>query len=54
MRLIRDTMRPDETYAVGMLRDYNDSICNTSDNHNASEYYEPSYVIARAYREGGF
>lgn len=54
MRLIRDTMRPDETYAGGMLRVYNDPVCNTIDNYNASAYYEPSYVIARAYREGGF
>lgn len=54
MRLIRDTMRPDETYVEDILRVYNDSICNTIDNYNASAYYEPSYVISRAYREGGF
>lgn len=54
MRLIRDTMRPDEDYADAIVRVYNDSICEKIDDYNASAYYEPSYVIARAYNEGGF
>ena len=29
-------------------------ICYIIDNYNASAYYEPSYVIARAYNNGGF
>ena len=27
---------------------------NTIDNYNCSAFYEPSYVIARAYQAGGF
>ena len=54
MRLILATLLPDEDYVQGMLRVYNDSICETIDNYNCSAYYEPSYVIARAYNDGGF
>lgn len=54
MRLIMDTIAPEENYADAILRVYNDEICYTLDNYNASAYYEPSYVIARAYRAGGF
>ncbi len=53
-RLIDDTLQPNETYVDGMIRIYNDEICKTIDNYNSSAYYEPSYVIARAYYEGGF
>lgn len=53
-RLIVDTMQPDEDYADGILRVYNHSICDVIDNYNCSAYYEPSYVIARAYQDGGF
>lgn len=53
-RLILDTLGGDEDYIDGMIRVYNDEICETIDNYNASAYYEPSYVIARAYNEGGF
>lgn len=54
MRLIIDTLQPDENYVEGLIRVYNHSICEMIDNYNASAYYEPSYVIARAYNEGGF
>lgn len=54
MRLIIATMQPEEDYVQGMLRVYNDSICEVIDKYNSSAYYEPSYVIARAYNEGGF
>lgn len=54
MRLILATLLPDEDYVQAMLRVYNDSICETIDNYNCSAYYEPSYVIARAYNDGGF
>ena len=37
-----------------MLSERNDEICETIDNYNASAYYEPSYIIARAYFEKGF
>ena len=54
MRLILATIQPGEDYVDGMYRVYNDELCETIDNYNSSAYYEPSYVIARAYNEGGF
>lgn len=53
-RLIRDTMTTGEDFVDGILRVYNDEICNTIDNYNGSAFYEPSYVVARAYLNGGF
>ena len=53
-RLIRDTLSPDEDYVEGIFRVYNHDICYVIDNYNCSAYYEPSYVIARAYQSGGF
>lgn len=53
-RLIVDTLLPDEDYVDGMIRVYNDEICEIIDDYNGGAYYEPSYVIARAYNEGGF
>ena len=53
-RLIVDTLQPDEDYVDGILRVYNNELCNVIDNYNCSAFYEPSYVIARAYQEGGF
>ncbi len=53
-RLILDTQKPKEDYADGIIRIYNDPICQVIDNYNGSAYYEPSYVIARAYYEGRF
>ena len=53
-RLIVDTLLPDENYVEGLMRVYNDDICVTIDNYNSSAYYEPSYVVARAYNDGGF
>ena len=41
-------------YVKGIKNIYNSEICNPIDNYNASAYYEPSYVITRAYYEGGF
>ena len=54
MRLILATLQPEEDYIDGMIRVYNDKICDTIDNYNSSAYYEPSYVITRAYNDGGF
>lgn len=54
MRLILATHQPKEDYVDGLIRVYNDDICETIDNYNCSAYYEPSYVIARAYNDGGF
>ena len=53
-RLIYDTMKPEESEVEGIIRVYNDEICEMIDNYNCSAYYEPSYVIARAYQNGGF
>lgn len=53
-RLIMDTLRKEEDYADGIIRIYNSEICPIIDNYNGSAYYEPSYVIARAYYEGRF
>jgi hypothetical protein len=53
-RLIIDTLTSKEDYIDGMLRVYNNPICEVIDNYNCSAYYEPSYVVARAYLNGGF
>ena len=53
-RLILSTLQPEEDYIDGMIRVYNDEICDTIANYNSSAYYEPSYVITRAYYNGGF
>ena len=53
-RLILNTLQPGEDYADGILRVYNNPICETIDNYNASAYYEPSPYIARSYFAGGF
>lgn len=53
-RLINDTLGSKENYVDGILRVYNNEICETIDNYNCSAFYEPSYVIARAYQAGGF
>ena len=53
-RLIHDTAMSNETEVEGIIRVYNDEICEKIDNYNCSAYYEPSYVIARAYYQGGF
>ena len=54
MRLILSTLQSEEDYVDGLIRVYNDEICETIDNYNCSAYYEPSYVITRAYNDGGF
>ena len=53
-RLIHDTKKPGESEVDGIIRVYNHEICDVIDNYNCSAYYEPSYVIARAYYEGRF
>lgn len=54
MRLITDTLDCNEDYIDGLIRVYNNPICEVIDNYNCSAYYEPSYVIAKAYNNGGF
>ena len=53
-RLIRDTLGSKEDYVDGLIRVYNNEICDVIDNYNCSAFYEPSYVVARAYQAGGF
>ena len=53
-RLIVDTQLPGENYVDGIIRVYNDEICEKLDDYNCGAYFEPSYVIARAYNENGF
>lgn len=54
MRLITDTISPDENYVDGMIRVYNNEICHKIDDYNCAAYYQPSYIIARAYQNGMF
>ena len=53
-RLIQNTLGKDENFVERMIRVYNNCICDTINNYNCSAFYEPSYVIARAYQNGGF
>lgn len=53
-RLIINTLSSKEDYVDGIIRVYNEDICDVIDNYNCSAFYEPSYVIARAYQNGGF
>ena len=53
-RLIVAVVSPNGDFVDGILNVYNNEICDTIDNYNCSAFYEPSYVIARAYYEGGF
>lgn len=53
-RLIVDTAEPEEDYVEGILRVYNNKLCKIIDNYNCGAYYEPSYVIAKAYFNGSF
>ncbi|MBQ9539004.1 MAG: hypothetical protein IJU95_07010 [Treponema sp.] len=41
-------------YVSGISDVYNSPICETIDNYNSSAYYEPSYVITKAYLSGCF
>lgn len=53
-RLILDTLQPNEDFASAAIRVYNNPICRVIDDYNASAYFEPSYVVAKAYFDGGF
>lgn len=53
-RLILSTLQQNKDFVDGLFRVYNNEICDTIDNYNCSAYYEPSYVITRAYNESGF
>ena len=53
-KLIVDTALLNEDYVKGIVRVYNDAICEVIDDYNNGAFYEPSYVIARAYKNGEF
>ena len=53
-RLILDTTVPNEDYDESILRVYNNCICDIIDNYNSSAFYEPPYIIAKAYEHGEF
>lgn len=53
-RLIYDTIQPQEDEIDAFIRVYNNEICETIDNYNCSAFYEPSFVIAHAYKVGEF
>ena len=53
-RLVVDTKLPNEDFVSGIIRVYNNPICEVIDNYNNGAFYEPSYVKARAYKEGEF
>lgn len=54
VRLILQTRLDAEDYADGIIRVYNNEICERIDDYNCSAYYEPSYYIARSYFAGAF
>lgn len=53
-RLITATRGKEEDFADAILRVYNHTLCKIIDNYHSSAYYEPSYVIARAFCTGSF
>lgn len=53
-RLILATLQPEEDPIDGMIRVYNDKICQVLDDHDSSAYHDPSYVLTRAYSNGSF
>lgn len=53
-RLIQSTTNSTENFVDGIMRVYHSPICQQLDNYNCSAYYEPSYVITRAYNQGSF
>ena len=53
-RLILQTLEPEEDYVQGMLRIYNSWIAEAIDNYEASAYYEPSYILKKAYYANTF
>lgn len=53
-RLVASTMQQGEDYADGIIRVYNNPICEIIDDYNSSAYYEPSYVLTRSYKSGSF
>lgn len=53
-RLILSTRLTTEDMGDAIIRIYHSPICKKLDDYNCSAYYEPSYVITRAYNQGNF
>lgn len=53
-RLILQTLEENEDYVQGMLRVYNSWIADVLDDYNTSAYYEPSYILKKAYYANSF
>lgn len=53
-RLIINTLEPNEDYIQGLIRVYNNEICNIIDDYNCSAYYEPTPTLVRSYYNSSF
>lgn len=53
-RLIINTLEPNEDYIQGLIRVYNNEICNIIDDYNCSAYYEPTPILVRSYYNSSF
>ena len=53
-RLIMSVMNSHDDVADKLSEVYHSPICQQIDNYNCSAYYEPSYVITRAFNQGNF
>lgn len=53
-RLIINTLEPNEDYIQGLIRVYNNEICNIIDNYNCSAYYESTPTLVRSYYNSSF
>lgn len=53
-RLILQTLSENEDYIQGLIRVYHAEITSIIDDYNTSAYYEPSYILKRAYYAGNF
>lgn len=54
MRLIIQTLEEEEDYVQGMIRVYHSEITEIIDNYTTSAYYQPSYILKKAYYAGNF
>lgn len=43
-----------DNYVDAITNVYNSDLCEIIDNYNTSAYYEPSYILTRAYLNNGF
>ncbi|MBD5466100.1 MAG: hypothetical protein HDR22_09870 [Lachnospiraceae bacterium] len=53
-RLILQTLEEGEDFIQGMIRVYHSKIVSIIDDYNTSAYYEPSYILKKAYYAGNF